>query len=69
MLEVLLGILFAFFFGLGADTQDGCMGAGSDSAQQMPCPLLPSSSTDSTDDGTGLIKVGGSGLIKVGGSG
>ena len=71
MLDVLLGMIFAFFIGLGGseDSQGACMESSSDSAQQVPCPLPPPSSTDSTDDGTGLIKVGGSGLIKVGGSG
>jgi len=70
MLDVLLGMLLAFFVGLdeSADTQSACQGFGVESTQPQPCPP-PSDGTESTDDETGLIKVGGSGLIKVGGSG
>ena len=71
MLDALLGVVLAFFVGLDepVDAPVSCQAGGAESAQQpIPCPIPPDG-TDSTDDETGLIKVGGSGLIKVGGSG
>ena len=70
MLDVFLGMLLGFFIGVDQpmDAQDACLGSGAESAQQVPCPPPPDS-TDSTDNDTGLIKVGGTGLLKIGGAG
>ena len=70
MLEILLGILLSILTGLGlSDAAPGTCSAlsGDQSASMQPCP--PPDNTTDTDEGNGLIKVGGAGLIKVGGSG
>ena len=70
MLDVLLGMILAFFTGLVdlEGTPESCVGVDAEAASQQPCPP-PSDSTRGSGSESGLIKVGGSGLTKVGGSG